>query len=228
MRGRRYAVPGDVIAEGRSLVPGENTYKVGNRIYAASVGLVEIVGNEVRVVPLEGKYVPRQGDVVVGIVVDYNAIAWTVDINSIFYGTILVRNIVRRGSLEKLAISDVLNVGDAVAAKILSFSVNRDPLLSLRGPGLGRIEEGEILRVSPRSVPRLLDRRTRLHRRIEEATGCRLTIGMNGLIAVRGTPDGILQVARALEIVESEARQDVLMDKLKDVLGGGADVGAGS
>ena len=217
-RGRKYAVPGDLVAEGRSLVAGENTYKVGTRIYATSVGLVEISGNEVRVIPLEGRYVPRQGDVVVGIVTDYNAVAWTVDINSIFYGSIFVRDLVRRGSMEKLAISDVLNVGDVVVSKIFSFSVNRDPLLSLRGPGMGRVTEGELMRISPRSVPRLLDRRERLYKMIEEATGCELTIGMNGLIVVKGAPDGILQVARALSVVESEPRYEALVRKLKSLL----------
>ncbi|MGC9116031.1 MAG: hypothetical protein ACP5ID_00220 [Conexivisphaera sp.] len=218
MRSRRYAVPGDLIAEGRSLVAGENTHKVGNGVYATAVGIVEVNGNEVRVVPLEGKYVPRQGDLVVGIVTDYNAVAWTVDINSIFYGFIFVRDLVRRGSLEKLAISGVLNVGDVVVAKVLSFSVNRDPLLSLRGPGLGRVTEGELIRISPRSVPRLMDRRSRLYRLIEEATGCKLTVGMNGLIVVKGTPDAILLAARALKAVDSEPRYEALVREVRRIL----------
>jgi exosome complex component RRP4 len=218
MRGKKYAVPGDLIAEGKSLAPGANAYKLGNGVYSMAVGIVEIAGNRAGVVPLEGKYVPRQDDIVVGIVIDYNAIAWTVDINSIFYGSIFVRDLVRRGSREKLAISNVLNVGDVVAAKILSFSVNRDPLLSLRGPGLGRITEGEIIRISPRSVPRLLDRRERLYKLIEDATGCKLIIGMNGLIVVSGTPDGVLLAAKALKLVESEPRYDALVKAVRNAL----------
>jgi len=227
LRGRKYVVPGDLVAGGRSLRAGENTYRVGNSIYSTAVGIVEVEDGEVRVVPLEGKYVPRQGDLVVGVVTDYNAVAWTVDMNSIFYGTVLVRDLVRRGSRGRAAISEVLNVGDVIAAKVLNFSVNRDPLLSIRGPGLGRVTEGEVVRISPRGVPRLLDRRERLNKLIEEATGCKLTVGMNGLIVVRGTPDGILLAAKALRLVDSEPRREVLSRALRDALGIGGKEGAG-
>ncbi len=215
MKKRKYVIPGDVVAEG-DYSPGPNTYRDGERILATKVGIAEIEDNRVHVVPVKGKYIPRQGDTVVGVIVDYNVLSWTVDINSIFYAYLLAKEVLRKGSLEKMA-ENKLEVGDAIVARVLAFDLSRDPLLTLRGPGLGRVSDGELVRVSPSSIYRLIDRRERLNKMIEEATGCKLTVGMNGVIVIEGSPEGTSLAIRAIRLVESEDRPDVLTKSIKSM-----------
>ncbi|MEM3574653.1 MAG: RNA-binding protein, partial [Candidatus Bathyarchaeia archaeon] len=76
---REIVVPGDLLAEG-DLRPGDNVLREGNRIYATKVGLVDLEGERVSVVPLKGCYFPRPGDLVIGRIVEAGLTGWEVDI----------------------------------------------------------------------------------------------------------------------------------------------------
>src|SRR5438445_10895636 len=76
---RQVVAPGELLAEGDHLL-GENSYKIGNQIYSACVGLLEVDGNRVSVVPLKGGYIPHVGDIVGGRVIDKELTRCTVDI----------------------------------------------------------------------------------------------------------------------------------------------------
>ena len=214
---RRYVLPGDLIVEG-DYYPGPNTYALGKKIYSSKVGVAEISGSNVRVVPIEGKYIPKQGDLVVGIVTDYNILSWTVDINSIFAGYLLVKDVLSRFSIKRIVEDQTIRVGDVIAAKILAFDLSRDPLLTIRGPGLGKIPEGELVRISPTKVYRLIDKKDQLAKMIEEATKCKLIIGMNGLIVVRGPPEGIFLAVKAIRFIESESHIEGLTRNVREML----------
>ena len=82
-------VPGDVLAEG-NFKPGDYVVRIGNKLFATQIGLVEVKGNTVFVVPLRGKYIPRVGDLVIGTIVDYSLTSWKVDINSAYLATLPV------------------------------------------------------------------------------------------------------------------------------------------
>ena len=82
---RKYVMPGDVVIEGDHN-PIANVIKSGNKIISTKIGMAEIAYNGVRVIPLNGTYIPRMDDVVIGKVADMNGFAWEVDINSWFFG----------------------------------------------------------------------------------------------------------------------------------------------
>ena len=84
---RKYVVPGDTIVEG-DYKPLINVIKRNNKIISTRIGMAEIIKKDVRVIPLNGTYYPRLDDTVIGIVVDSNAFAWEVDINSVFFGVL--------------------------------------------------------------------------------------------------------------------------------------------
>lgn len=214
---RKYVVPGDLIVEG-DYHPGSNTYAIGKRIFASKVGIAEISDTNVRVVPIEGRYVPKQGDTVVGVVVDYNVLSWSVDINSIFTSYLLVKDVFNRFPPKKITDDQMIKVGDVVVAKVLAFDLSRDPLLTIRGPGLGRVSEGELVRISPTKVYRLIEKRNQLARMIEEATKCKLMVGMNGCIVVKGAPENIYLAVKAIRFVEEETRVEELSKGVRDML----------
>ena len=63
---KQVVAPGELLAEGDHLL-GDNAYKIGTQIYSACIGILEIDGNRVFVVPLKGGYFPRAGDLVGGL-----------------------------------------------------------------------------------------------------------------------------------------------------------------
>ncbi|MCS4537402.1 MAG: exosome complex RNA-binding protein Rrp4 [Thaumarchaeota archaeon] len=216
---RKYVIPGELIAEG-NYRPVANVLRVGEKYYSTRVGMAEVGHEGVRVIPLSGPYIPRVDDLVVGKVVDYSAFAWEVDINSCFFAFLPAQSVFGRDySPAEDSLTSKFAVGDMLAAKIFAFDRTRDPLLGLAGPGLGRIPRGEIVKITPTKVPRLIGKRGSMIRTIEMATNCRLTIGQNGVVVINGSPDGVLMSLKAIKLVEEEAHTADLTQKVQALLG---------
>ncbi len=215
---RKYVVPGDFIAEG-DFVPVSNAYSIGNKVYAMRVGLCELEGNKVKVIPLSGPYVPKPDDVVVGVVTDVSAFAWTVDINSFFPAFLPASGVYgRRFTPEKDDLRSKFDVGDTIIALVAAFDRSKDPMLSVSGPRLGLAPRGDVVKIEPVKVPRLIGRRGSMSKMIEEASGCKIIIGQNGYIIVSGPPEGAALAAEAIHMVEDLAHTSGLTERIEKFL----------
>jgi exosome complex component RRP4 len=110
-------------------------------------------------------------------------------------------------------------VGDLMLAKIEAFDRTRDPQLSIRGPGLGKIPQGEIVKITPMKVPRLIGRKGYMITMIAELTSCEIKVGQNGVVVVDGTPEGVAKAVQAIMLVEEGAHQADLTAKVQQLLG---------
>ena len=75
-----------------------------------------------------------------------------------------------------------LDRGDLIFAKVTNYDRTREPLISIDGKNLGKIDSGELVRISPVKVPRLIGKQGSMIQTIEAATNTSITIGQNGLI----------------------------------------------
>ena len=215
---RKYVIPGDTIIEGdyRAL---NNVIKRDNKIISTRIGMAEIIRKNVRVIPLNGTYYPRVDDVVIGIVADSNAFAWEVDINSVFFGILQASAVLGRTfSASRTSLSSHFKKGDCLVTKIASFDRTRDPLLSVYGPGLGKVNNGEICKISMAQVPRLIGKKGSMIKLIEENTKCKLNIGQNGIILKNGMKESIIKIKEAIYMIERQAYIPDLNDKENDLL----------
>jgi len=218
---RKYVLPGDLIIEGNYQIIS-NAYRIGNKIYSMKVGMAEITNGKVRVIPLRGPYTPRVDDLVLGIIVDYAPLAWTVDINSYFEAFLPAQNVFGKNfNPEVHDLTKKFRIGDLIAAKIVSFERGKDPMLTVSGPGLGKLTRGELVRISPVKVPRLIGKKGSMSKMIEKATGCELIIGQNGLVFVRGPPEGMIKAIKAIKFVEEQAHTSGLTQNIQNFLKGG-------
>ena len=215
---RKYVMPGDVVIEGDHN-PIANVIKSGNKIISTKIGMAEIAYNGVRVIPLNGTYIPRIDDVVIGKVADMNGFAWEVDINSWFFG-ILTGSAVfgRQFSSSRDSMKSQFNKGECLIAKILSFDRTRDPLISVSGPGLGKIKEGEIAYITSSKIPRVIGKKGAMIKLIEENTGCRMTIGQNGAILLKGTDEARTKARNAIKLIGNQAHTSDLNDKVINLI----------
>jgi len=220
---RKQVLPGDVIARGNHRY-GPYVEKRGDEYIALRIGLAEVGRDGVKLNPMTGPYLPRAEDDVIGKVVDLNGFGWVVDINSCFDGFLPASFVFgREFSPSTHDLSSKFKVGDMIGARIESFERSRDPQLSIRGHGYGKIESGEIIKISPMKVPRLIGKRGAMINLISEKTGCDVRVGQNGVVVVTGPPEGIVKTAKAVKMVEEEAHAADLMSKVEAYLGGSSD-----
>jgi exosome complex component RRP4 len=112
-----------------------------------------------------------------------------------------------------------LATGDLIAARIIAFDRTRDPMLTIQDKDLGKIPRGELLKISPTRVPRLIGKRGSMIQTIEQATQTRILIGQNGIVVVMGRNlDGTKLAIRAIRMVEEEAHTANLTQRVKVLL----------
>ena len=219
---RKYVVPGDVITRG-PLRPEQNVVQDGNKIVSTTVGISEIYDDSVRVISLTGKYTPKINDLVVGRVISHTSLSWELDINSCYVGFLPAQDVFGRDfSAHADELASKLKSGDLVAARIANFDRTRDPLVTVSDRDLGKIESGELIKISPSKVPRLIGKRGSMIQSIEAATNAMVTIGQNGWVVVScESAEGLLKAKKAVQMVDRKAHVANLSDQVKSMLESG-------
>jgi exosome complex component RRP4 len=216
---RQIVTPGDLIAEGE-YIAGENTYKEDNRIYAARLGLVALENKKVDVVALKAFYIPKIGDLVIGTIVEVGFNGWTVSINAPYPALLRAGDVLSRPfKPQKDDLSQVLDAGDLIVAKIASYDRTHDPQLTVGEPGLGKITRGQILKITPTKIPRVIGRKGSMISMIKQETGCNIILGLNGVVLITGkTLEGEQLAVTAIHKIEEESHTSGLTDRITQML----------
>ena len=181
MTENQFVLPGDVIVTG-DYRPEQNVILEGNKVMSTAIGFSEIQDNLVTVTPLTGLYTPKTDDLVIGKIVSHNALSFEVDINSYYVGILFASDIFGKDySPSRDDLSLKLKTGDIILARIANVN-SRDPLITIVGENLGKIDSGELIKISPTKITRL----TRsMIQTIEASTNATITAGQNGLIILK-------------------------------------------
>jgi len=214
----QFVLPGDVNVTG-DYRPEQNVILDGNRLMSTAVGFSEIEDNSVTVAPLTGLYTPKTDDLVIGKIVSHNALSWEVDINSYYPGILTAFDIFGKDySASRDDLSLKLNTCDVILARIANVG-SRDPLLTIIGENLGKIDAGELVKISPAKIPRLIGKHGSMIQSIESSTNATITVGQNGLIVVScDETNGLLKALAAIRMVDEQAHLVYLTDKVKKML----------
>jgi len=216
---RKYVIPGDVITTG-PFRPEQNVILEGDKIISTTIGISEIYDDSVKVITLTGKYIPKIDDLVIGKVNSHTSLSWELDINSCYVGFLPAQDVFGRDfSAHADELSSKLKTGDLVAARIANFDRTRDPLVTISDRDLGKIDSGDLIKISPSKVPRLIGKRGSMIQMIEMATNAAVTIGQNGWVVVScESADGLLKAKKAIEMVNEKAHVANLTDQIKEML----------
>jgi exosome complex component RRP4 len=207
---RQLVVPGEVIAKGDDFLPGENTKKENGQVIALRYGLSEVSENIAKVIPVSGVYQARRGNVVIGEVVGLTSAGWLVDIGVAENAFLSIMEVPRY--VDKNALHEVMDIGDAVIAKIWNMG-SRGIDLSVKMRGFGKLNDGVIFEVNCNKIPRIIGKEGSMINLIKDATGCNISVGQNGLIWIKGeTIDSELFARKAIKYVEENATKEGLTD----------------
>jgi exosome complex component RRP4 len=212
---KQLVTPGEMLAEGDYLA-GKNTYAENSKIYASRIGLADCNNKQVNVVALRSFYFPKVGDVVIGTVLEVGFNGWTVDIKAPYTALLRASDVLSRPfKPQNDELSQVLTGGDLIVAKIASYDRAHDPQLTVGEPGLGKITRGQIIKVTPSKIPRVIGKKGSMISMIKKETNCQIILGLNGVILVTGkNPDNEELAIAAIQKIENESHTSGLTDRI--------------
>ena len=220
---REIVVPGDLLAIS-SKKAGPGTYSEGGKIFAAQLGIKSVRPDSISVVPLSGQYIPMRGDLVIGKVIDVGPSNWLIDINSPYPAPLHVNEVPWR--VEFGETSKFMSVGDVLLLKVEGVDEVKRISVSMQDHGLRKLTGGMVMEVSPSKVPRVIGKNGSMIQMLKNLTGCRIYVGQNGRIWIDGELDHILKAVKAVRMIEEEAHNLGLTERVKRFLESGTDKGA--
>ena len=195
-------VPGEELAKGMDNLPGRGTYRDSDAIVASRLGIVNIDGRTMKIIPLSGRYSPKKFDTIIGKVTNVLMSGWVVDIRSPYEAMLSMKE-ATSDYIEKGAdLTQYFCIGDYIVAKIVNVTSQNLVDLSMRGPGLHKLHGGRIIKINTNKVPRVIGKQGSMVSMIKNATDCRITIGQNGLVWLSGTPENELIAVETLKFIE--------------------------
>ena len=214
----QFVIPGDIIIAD-DCRPGQNVILEGNRVMSTAIGFSEIKDNLVNVTPLTGLYTPKTDDLVIGKIISHNALSWQVDINSYYSGILTASDIFGKDySPSRDDLSLKLNTGDIVLARIANVG-SRDPLITIIGENLGKIDSGELVKISPTKISRLIGKHSSRIQTIEASTNATITVGQNGLIILKcNDSTGLKKAIATIKMIGITHSNANLEEKIQNIL----------
>ena len=207
-------IPGQVLADDE-YYSGRGTFKENGKVCSSLMGLVSLRNKKLRVIPLKSKYVPKKGDVVIGKINDVRFSMWDVDINSPYSGILPAFEVFGR---EKKELNKVFDVGDVLFLRVVDVDEIKKAKLGLKGRGMGKFKGGIIVDIAPTKVPRLIGKKGSMINMIKDKTKCKIVVGQNGLVWVKGDEDMEQLTKNIIHLIEAEAHTSGLTNKIKNKL----------
>jgi exosome complex component RRP4 len=156
-------------------------------------------------IPLEGLWYPMPGDTVVGRIAEDKFTVYIVDLSAPYRGLIFSKD-----SNEEFV------AGDLVEATVKELDKTQTAILGRPR----KLTGGKLVYVKPSKIPRILGRGNNMIKQLTMKTHTDVTVGMNGIIWLRG---GRLDlVSEALNMIQEEAHTSGLTNRVMSLLELGA------
>lgn len=152
-----------------------------------------------KIVPLKGRYIPIEGDFIVGVITEVKFGGYVVDINSPYSAFLSSRR--------------EYDYGDVVLAKVANVNEVKSASLEMDKKLFG----GDVLEISPMKVPRVIGKKESMLNLLMEKTGCDIIVGRNGRIWLKGKDPA--KAEEAILKIEKEAHTDGLTNRMIEFLG---------
>ena len=213
-----FVLPGDVISNGSSSLK-QNVILEGDKLVSTTIGFTENNDGAVDVIALTGLYTSAVDDLVIGKIVSHNSLSWEVNINSSYRAMLPASDIFGKDySPSRDDLSLKLIIGDIVLARIVNSDSKR-PLITINGQNLGKIDDGELIKISPAKVPRLIGKHGSMIQSIEESTGASITIGQNGWVIFKSdNPISLKNAIASIKMADLILHDDNLEEKIQNML----------
>lgn len=212
-------VPGETLALGMGFLPSKGTYREGDKILAKQLGLVSVDGKVIKLIPLSGGYLPKKMDVIIGKVEDVLMTGWRIDTFTPYSAVMSLKDATQEYVPRDADLTKYFEVGDYVMCKITNVTSQKLVDVTMKAPGLYKLQNGRVLRVNPQKVPRIIGKQGSMVTLLKELTGCRISVGQNGVLWIEGEPKNEINCVEAIKLIEAKAHTQGLTEKVKAFIG---------
>ena len=212
--GRKLVLPGDLM-ETKSK-PGRGIFRSDGRIYASVLGHSSDKSGYINVNAISGRYNPKKGDKIIAICAETGPSVWRMDIGSSFNSTLH-----HSESGWKVPFGDTarfLAIGDAIWAEVFMVDAAGSHQISLKKDDCRKLYSGNIVKINPTNVPRIIGKQGSMISLIRDNTKTRIQIGQNGYIWIDGEGENIALAQEAIETIDREATSEGLTKKIEKLL----------
>ena len=219
---REVVIPGEALAEGMDYLPGDNTYREGDKIFSKVLGLVGVAGRVMKITPLSGPYLPTTGDKIIAQVFDITMSGWRFKTNTAYSAMMNVKDASSRFIKRDEDLSKILAIGDYAVVTITKVTSQNLIDLTMKEPGLHQVSGGRLVKINSQKVPRIIGKQGSMISLIKDKTGCNITVGQNGIVWIKGDSDKELLAEKAVKMIEARSHEEGLTSKMEKFLSGGA------
>ena len=141
----RLVTPGEAIGASSGKRAGTGTIISGDSIISTKLGWAKENNDVLFVDPIFAKYLPRSGDLVIGIIESVRNNLWFAEVNAPFNG--LLPMSLAPWKVEFGSTRQHLGIGDAALARIQEVDETHNMVLTMKGVGLRRLNEGAVVSI---------------------------------------------------------------------------------
>ncbi|HIH40655.1 MAG TPA: KH domain-containing protein [Halobacteria archaeon] len=207
-------IPGYLFGE--NINGGDGTFRDGNKVYSAIYGVAKRVNNKVEVISLKGKYNPKKGDLLIGIVTEITFSMWILNINSPYDGFLYLSDYFKK--IEKEDMSKELRIGETVVAKVKEIETPMRVNLTLNDNRCKVIRTGVVVDVPYAKIPVIIGKGGSTINLIKKETNCDIFVAQNGRVWINGSDEMIKLVINIIKTIEKEECSDNISEKITKLI----------
>ena len=199
---QRLVTPGMAVGPSTGKRAGSGIIAAEEQFIATQLGWLKERNNTVSIDPIHAAYMPRSGDLVVGIVAEVRNNLWFMDINGSFQG--LLPMSLAPWKVEFGAARQHMDIGDVVLARVQEVDECHNVVLTMKGVGLRRLKQGSVEQLPVQHIDRVRGENNAMLQRIRDACDCRIMVGENGRVWIDGSSSGVAWARQMLHTVATE------------------------
>lgn len=206
----RLVTPGEAIGASSGVRAGTGTLKQGNEIISTKLGWAKENNGVVFVDPIYSAYLPRSGDLVIGIVESVRNNLWFAEVNGPFNG--LLPMSLAPWKVEFGAAREHMDIGDVMLARVQEVDEAHNIVITMKGVGLRKLKEGTVLDLPVNLVKLVRSDNDSILNSLKEVSDCRIIVADNGRMWVDGSPENISMVRDAIDLLKSSGHMSNVTD----------------
>lgn len=211
---KEVVLPGSLLTDNNYKL-GRGTFKEKDKIYSNVTGLVYIESEEISVIPFKYTYKPKYGDLIIGRVTGSSYSSWSININSTYHGFLSTSELYNKNEQN---INNIINIKDMLLLRVANVDEINRVKLTLRAHGLGKFNQGIIVRVKQPTVHFLSEENAFITSMIQEYTRTDMIVAKNGLIWINGLKENVEKILEIIEVIEKEPFKHNLVKVVQNMI----------
>lgn len=195
---KQVVLPGYLLTDS-NIKLGRGTFKEDGKIYSNMTGIVYIESETISVIPFKYTYKPKYGDLIIGRVTSSSYSSWSIDINSNYHGYLSTSELYDKNEQN---MNQIINVKDMLLLRVAGIEEINRVKLTIRSHGLGKFNQGIIVKVKQPTIHFLSEENAFLTSMIQEYTYTDMIVAKNGLIWLNGTKENVEKILKIIDEIE--------------------------